>query len=98
MAPPDDGGGSSLVTFAFMGAIFLVIYLFMIRPQANKVKAQKKYIDELKKGDKVVTNGGLHGKIVNVQDNTFLIEVDKDVKIKIEKSAVSMDLSKSEEK
>lgn len=73
--------------------IVLVFYLFFIRPQMRKSKEQKKYREALKKGDKIVTIGGIHGKIIEVQETTFTIEVEGQNKLKIEKSAVAMDSS-----
>ena len=84
-----------MYTFVFMGAIFLVFYWFMIRPQTKKANQQQKFIQELKKGDRVVTNGGIHGRILKVNDDTVLLEVDQNTKLKVEKSVVSMDFSKT---
>ncbi len=66
----------------------------MIRPQVKKQKDQKKYVNELKKGDKVVTTAGIHGKIADIAETTFLVEVDNGVKIKFDKSAISLEASK----
>jgi preprotein translocase subunit YajC len=71
--------------------MFLVFYLFMIRPQMKKAKEEKQFRAELKKGDKVVTIGGIHGKIAEVKETTLLIEVGDGLKLKIEKTAVSKD-------
>lgn len=71
--------------------IVLVFYLFFIRPQMKKSKDQKKFREALKKGDKIVTIGGIHGKIIEVQETTFTIEVEGQNRLKIEKSAVAMD-------
>lgn len=90
----DPQGGSPWPTFIFMGAIFLIIWLFMIRPQAKKIKEQKNFIENLQKGDKIVTSGGIHGRVLSVHDNNLLIEIDKDVKIKLDKSAISLDLTR----
>jgi len=73
--------------------IIVVFYFFMIRPQLKKAKDQKKFRENIKKGDKVVTIGGIHAKIVEVNDTTFIIEVEGGNKLKIERSAVSMDSS-----
>ena len=85
-------GAQQIITF---GLIALVFYFFMIRPQVKKQKDQKKYVDELKKGDKVVTTAGIHGRIADVADATFLVEVDNGVKIRFDKSAISLDASKA---
>ncbi len=88
-------GGSPLPTFIFMGAIFLVMYFFMIRPQTKKANDQKKFLEELKKGDKVVTVSGLHGKIISIDSDTLMLEIDANVKVRLEKSGISMDYSKA---
>ena len=75
--------------------IIVVFYFFMIRPQMKKAKDHKKFIEELKKGDKVVTSAGIHGKIVDLNETTFLIEVEGGTKIRFDKSAVSLDASKA---
>ena len=81
------------MTFLPLIAIVLVFYLFFIRPQMKKAKDQKKYREALKKGDKIITIGGIHGKIIEVQETTFTIEVEGQNRLKIEKSAVAMDSS-----
>jgi preprotein translocase subunit YajC len=88
------GGGNPFPTLIFMGAIFLVMYFFMIRPQQKKAKEQREFQDNVQKGDKVVTNGGIHGKIAQIEDNTLLLEVDKNTKMRIEKSMLSHELTK----
>ncbi|MCR8559803.1 preprotein translocase subunit YajC [Mucilaginibacter sp. BJC16-A38] len=80
-----------IITFALIAVVF---YFFMIRPQVKKQKDQKKYVTELKKGDKVVTTAGIHGRIVDVNDTTFLVEVDNG-KIRFDKSAISLEASKA---
>ncbi len=89
------GNNNQIVQYVMMGAIVVVFYFFMIRPQLKKQKEQKKYVEELKKGDRVVTTSGIHGKIVEIGEVTFTIEVDKSVNIKFDKSAVSLDSSKA---
>lgn len=73
------------------GAIILVFYFFMIRPQQKKAKDQKKFREELTKGMQVVTIGGLHGRLTAVNDDTVEIEVDKGVRLIFEKSAISLE-------
>ena len=87
--------GGGLMSFLPMLLIIVVFYFFMIRPQMKKAKDHKKFIEELKRGDKVITNAGIHGKIVDMNDTTFLIEVEGGTKIRFEKSAVSLDASKA---
>jgi len=79
----------------FMGAIIAVFYFFMIRPQQKKAKDQKKFVDELKRGDYIVTIGGMHGRIAEIEDDTFIIEVERGGRIKFSKSSVSMDSTKA---
>lgn len=68
--------------------IFVVFWLFFIRPQSKKAKEQQKFRDELKKGDKVVTIGGFHGKITEVKENTVMVSLAPDVVVELEKSAL----------
>lgn len=89
------GGLGSLGGVVPMILIIVVFYFFMIRPQVKKQKDQKKYVDELKIGDKVVTTAGIHGKIATITDTYFLIEVDNNVKIKFDKASISLDASKA---
>src|SRR5215216_1624681 len=85
-------GKSDPFNFLLMGAIILVFWLFMIRPQAKKAKEQKKYIEGMQKGDKVVTIAGIHGTINKVNDDgTISLEVNPGSYIKMEKSSVSME-------
>jgi len=86
-----SGGSSTLILMVMM---ILVFYFFMIRPQAKKAKQQKNFINELQKGDKIVTIAGIHGTINKVNDDaTLSLEVSPGSYIKIEKSAVSMEWS-----
>jgi len=84
-----------LGTLVPMVLIMIVFYFFMIRPQVKKAKDHKKLIEELKKGDKIVTTAGIHGRIVDLNDTTFLIEVEGGTKIRFDKSAVSLDATKA---
>lgn len=79
----------------FLVSIIVVFYLFMIRPQVKKQKAEKEFRETLTKGTKVVTIGGIHGRILEVNDRTFMIEIDTNVKVRVEKSAVSAEATKS---
>jgi preprotein translocase subunit YajC len=62
----------------------VIFYLFFIRPQQKKQKDTKKFIEEVKKGDRIVTVGGIHGKVVNVEDDTITIDVDRGSKLVVE--------------
>ncbi len=90
-----QAAGGSLMQFLPMILIIVVFYFFMIRPQMKKAKDHKKFIEELKKGDKVITSAGIHGKIVDMNETTFLIEVEGGTKIRFDKSSVSLDASKA---
>jgi|SRR5690349_2763115 preprotein translocase, YajC subunit len=89
------GGGSMLSTLVPMVLIMVVFYFFMIRPQVKKAKDHKKLVEELKKGDKIVTTAGIHGRIVDMNDTTFLIEVEGGTKIRFDKTAISLDATKA---
>ena len=69
--------------------IGVVFYFFILRPQLKKTKQAKQFRESLKKGDKIITIGGLHGKIIDTADTTFLIETEGGTKLRFEKSAVS---------
>jgi len=84
---------SNLTSLFPLVLIIVVFYFFMIRPQLKKTKEQKKFRENIKVGDKIVTIGGIHGKISDVGETTFMITVEGGVKLKIEKSALSMDAS-----
>ncbi len=96
MAPPAAGaqGGNPIMQFLPLILIFVVFYFFMIYPQMKKNKAQKKFREELGKGQKIITIGGVHAKIIEVADTTFLIE-SEGTKLRIDKTAVSMEASQA---
>jgi preprotein translocase subunit YajC len=85
---PDAGMLPQLLMF---GAIILVFYFFMIRPQQKKMRDQKKFREELTKGMTVVTIGGLHGKLVAIDEETITLEVDKGIRLTFDKASVSME-------
>ncbi len=85
-------GGGGMVQLILMGGIILVFWLFMIRPQAKKAKEQKKFVENMQKGDKVVTIAGIHGTINKInEDATIQLEVSPGSYLKIEKSSISME-------
>ena len=91
MASP-GGQPNSSFSLIMMGAIILVFWLFMIRPQAKKAKDQKKFIENLQKGDRIVTIAGIHGTVNKVnEDNTIQLETNPGSYLKLEKSAISME-------
>ncbi len=89
-----EAGGMGTQQLIMFGLIAVVFYFFMIRPQVKKQKDQKKYVEELKKGDKIVTTAGIHGRIYEVADTTFLVETEGGGRIRFDKSAVSLEASK----
>ena len=94
-----EGGqpqGSQWTFWVMMILIFVVFYFFMIRPQTKKQKELQKQREGMKKGDKVVTAGGIYGEIKEVQDTTFIITIAKDVTIKVSKDSVFADASDAE--
>lgn len=93
--------GSQWSFWIMMILIFVVFYFFMIRPQTKKQKELQKQRDAMKRGDKVVTAGGIYGEIKEVQENTFIITIAKDVTIKVSKDSVfaeAVDAPKEEKK
>jgi len=89
----EGGKGGGLWSFLPLLLIIVVFYLFFIRPQMRKTKEQKKFREGLKRGDKVITIGGLHGKIYEITDTTVTLEVGDQVRLTFEKSAIAMDTS-----
>jgi preprotein translocase subunit YajC len=90
-AAGQQGGGMQMLLM--FGAILVVFYFFMIRPQMKKQKELKNFRNELGKGDKVVTTGGLYGRIHEVKETYFVVELCEGVKIKIDKNAILKDPS-----
>ncbi len=92
MAPQDgSGGGQSMVsTLVFFALIFVVFYFMILRPQQKRAKERQKMLDSLKKGDKVITSGGMHGKVVNVEEAIVLLDVGDNVKLKFDRSAINV--------
>lgn len=89
---PSSGPFGSMTTMVFMLGMILVFWLFFIRPQAKRAKDQKKFIENLQKGDKIVTIAGIHGKINQInEDGTLNVEISPGNYVKLEKSAISMD-------
>lgn len=91
------GQSNALITFLPLLLVFVVFYFFMIRPQMKKQKEMTNYRNSLKKGDKVITTGGIYGRISEVKDNYVMMEVGGDLKLKVDKSALLKDSTASDQ-
>ena len=89
MAADPAGGGDPLTSFLPLIVIFVIFYFLLIRPQSKKAKEQKQMVAALAKGDEIVTNGGVLGKITKVGDNFLALEVADGVQLKIQRHAVA---------
>jgi preprotein translocase subunit YajC len=99
MSPSPEGGSGSLVsTLIMFGAIFLIFYFMIIRPQQKRAKEREKMLANIEKGDKVITSGGMHGTIVGLEEKAVLLSVSDNVKVKVERSAITTILSNKEVK
>lgn len=89
MAPPDGDGGGAMINLLFLGAIFFVFYFFIIRPQTKRQKEIQKKVSEMKKGDKVVTGGGMIGIVNTIDEDSVLLEIDSGVKARFQKGSIT---------
>lgn len=90
MAPQGgDSGGGLMSTLIMFGAIFLIFYFMIIRPQQKRTKEREKLLSSIQKGDKVVTSGGLHGIVSSVEEKTVVLQVSDNTKLKFERSAIA---------
>jgi len=87
------GGGA--MNFLFLGGMIAVFYFFIIRPQQKKQRRQREFSSNLKKGDNVVTMGGMHGKIASIEGDCIFLEIDRGIKVKFEKAHISFENSKT---
>jgi preprotein translocase subunit YajC len=84
----DQGAGGGMSMLIMMGGMFIIMYFFMIRPQMKKAKEAKKFQDSLEIGDKVMTLGGIHGKIVEIGETDVVMAIDQG-RLRIEKAGIS---------
>ena len=100
MAPQGgEAGGGMMGTLMMFGAIFAIFYFMIIRPQQKKAKEREALLGALKKGDKIVTNGGMHGVIAGLDEKTCLVDFGNNIKIKFDRSAIAgVDSPKNEDK
>jgi preprotein translocase subunit YajC len=96
-APAGGGGimGGGMSSFIMIGLVIVVFYFFMMRPQMKKQKEQANFLNEIGKGTKIVTIGGICGKVLEVRAKSFLIEVEGGNRLQILKSAISLENSKA---
>lgn len=92
MTQPTEGQ-NPIMQFVPLVLIVVVFYFFMIRPQMKKQKELKKFREDLKKGDKVVTTGGIYGKVLEIRETVIIMEVEGQNRLKIDKAAVVKDMS-----
>ena len=86
-------GGGSLSFILMLALMFLVMWLFMIRPQRKQQKELEAMRNSLKKGDKVITAGGIYGTVADIDGNTVLVKVDGEVKIRVDKTSINRDMT-----
>lgn len=85
---PQQPGGGMFINMLFFVGILAIFYFFMIRPQQKRQKDEKKFRENLNKGDKVVSIGGIHGKVDRIDEDSILVQVDENVKMRFDKSAL----------
>ncbi len=90
---PQGGEQSPYSSLIFIGLIFVIFYFFMIRPQMKKQKDSRAFREALKNGDKVLTIGGIYGKIVEVRDKAVILEVEDKTRLKVDKTGLVKDSS-----
>jgi len=92
-----NAGSDPTGTFIFMGLIFIVAYFFLIRPQSKRQKEQQKFVEGIAKGDKVVTTSGIYGRVMEVDEKTAVVQIDKGVNIRITRGAVSKEFTEAQD-
>lgn len=89
MGSPEGGGDGAIINLLFLGALFFVFYFFIIRPQSKRQKEIQKKVSEMKRGDKVVTSGGMFGIVNSIEEETVLLEIDSGVKARFQKGSIT---------
>ena len=91
-APAQSSGGpfGSLMSIAPLVILFVIFYFLLIRPQQKKAKEHKQMLSEVQKGVNVVTNSGIYGRVISVQDETLTVEIAENVKVKVAKEAIAI--------
>ena len=89
MAPQGDGDQSMMPTFIMFGAVILIMYFLMIRPQQKRQKEHKAMLESIKRGDKVVTSSGMHGTVTDINGTEYVVQIADNVKVTFDKAAIS---------
>lgn len=89
MGSPEGGGDGAIINLLFLGALFFVFYFFIIRPQSKRQKEVQQKVSEMKKGDKVVTSGGMLGVVNSIEEDTVLLDIDSGVKARFQKGSIT---------
>ncbi|MFH1566908.1 MAG: preprotein translocase subunit YajC [Gemmatimonadota bacterium] len=95
---PGQGGGNPIASLLPFALMFAVLYFLILRPQIKKQKAQQRMVEELEKGDEIVTSGGIHGVITNLKDDTITVKIAENVRVELSRAAVSRVKGSEEEK
>ena len=96
MGQPNQGEGPGLMSNVILfGSIILIFYFMIIRPQQKRAKERQKLINSMKKGDKVITSGGMYGTIAGLDEKTVLVEIADKIKVKLDRSAIATIISDS---
>jgi len=96
-AAPQDGPGADYSFLFLMGAMFVLFYALLIRPQQRQQKEHRKMLEQVQRGDQIVTNGGIHGRVTGITDDVLTVEIASNVRIKLQRSAVSSRTSGGED-
>jgi preprotein translocase subunit YajC len=86
---PDDSGAPGLNMLFFIGAMFVLMWALLIRPQQRQQKEHRKMLEQVKRGDQVVTNGGIHGRVTGMTDDVLTVEIAERVRVKVNRSAIA---------
>ncbi|MCS6965253.1 MAG: preprotein translocase subunit YajC [Candidatus Kapabacteria bacterium] len=89
-----DPTAGLISTLIFFGAILLIFYVMIIRPQVKRQKEHQKMLSELKKGDRIVTTAGIHGTVTDIEDSVVVLQIADNTRIRLEKSAIATVLKK----
>jgi preprotein translocase subunit YajC len=94
--PTNDGGPGLMSNVILFGSIILIFYFMIIRPQQKRAKERQKLLDSIKKGDKVITSGGMYGTVAGLDEKTVLVQIADNVKVKLERGSIATIVSESE--